>query len=349
VIPKPQVARCTNCGTELAPSMLACPSCHRLVHARELERLAAEARAAEERSDWSAALAHWRQALELLPPETRQAQTIAERIADLRARGDAKGRSIFARPKGDDGPKTGSFAAKILGPLGVVGLLLWKFKFLVVLVLSKAKFLLLGLSKAGSATSMVLFFGVYWAAFGWPLALGLVLSIYLHELGHVAAMKRLGMKIEAPMFIPGLGAYIRLRQRPVDAIEDARIGLAGPIWGLGAAVLSLALGQVTGLPIFIAIAKLGAWINLFNLLPVWQLDGGRAFHALARSGRFVVALAIGVAWYFSREGLLLLLLAVALYRTFKSDATATDKRTLVEFVGLIATLSALAALPLDLH
>src|SRR4029453_7457017 len=189
---------------------------------------------------------------------------------------------------------------------------------------------------------------IYWVAFGWPLALGLVLSIYLHERGHVAAMARLGRKPEAPLFTPALGAYIRLRQPPVDAVEDARIGLGGPIWGLGAAVLSLALGELTGEPSFFAGAKLGAWINLLNLLPVWQLDGGRAFHALSRTGRFVVAASIGAAWYFSREGLLLLLLAVAFYRSFKADVPASDKRTLIEFVSLVATLSALAALPVAL-
>lgn len=355
----PPPARCAECGTELAPGLLACPACRKLVHSRELEQLAAAARDAEARGDDAAALALWRQALERLPPETRQAETIATRVAELRERvGATKGARRTGSPSAPppppgagahEAPKAGSIAARILGPLGVVGLLLWKFKALLVLVLTKGKFLLLGLSKAGSATTMLLSFGVYWAAFGWPLALGLVLSIYLHELGHVAAMARLGMRIEPPMFIPGLGAYIRLRQRPVDAVDDARIGLGGPIWGLGAAILSLALGLATKLPIFIVVAKLGAWINLFNLLPVWQLDGSRAFHALARSGRFAVAVAIGLAWYFSREGLLLLLLVVALYRSFKADVAKSDTRTLVEFLGLIATLTALAALPVSLR
>ncbi len=341
--PLPAPSRC-DCGTELAPSLLACPSCHRLVHTRELERLASEARAAEASSDWRGALALWRQALELLPADALQAQTLAERVASLRERaGETK--TLFGTEKAA-GPKAGSWAAKFLAPLGVLGLLLWKFKFVLVFVLSKAKFLLLGLSKAGSATSMLLSFGVYWAAFGWPLALGLVLSIYLHELGHVAAMARLGMKIEPPMFIPGVGAYIRLKQSPVDAIDDARIGLGGPIWGLGTAILSFALARITGQPIFVAIAKLGAWINLFNLLPVWQLDGSRAFRALARSGRALVALALGLAWYFTREGLLLLLLVVAVFRAFKSEVETSDRRTLIEFVGLIASLSALAALHL---
>lgn len=335
-------ARCP-CGTELAPALLACPSCHRLVHAGELARLAGEARAAEERAEWRAALAHWRQALELLPADSRQAATIAERVAGLRERAGEKEPGLFSGAGG--GPKPGTRAATLLAPLGVLGLLLWKFKFVVVLVLSKAKFLLFGLTKAGSATSILLSLGVYWAAFGWPLALGLVVSLYLHELGHVAAMARLGMKLEPPMFVPGVGAFVRLRQRPVDALEDARIGLAGPIWGLGAALLAFALGRAIDAPVLLAIARLGAWLNLFNLLPVWQLDGGRAFRALDPAGRALVAVALAAAWWFTREGLLVLLLLVAVVRSFKSDARSTDKRTLVEFVGLIAALSALAAIP----
>ena len=146
--------------------------------------------------------------------------------------------------------------------------------------LTKAKFLLLGLTKASTLFSMLLSMGVYWAAFGWPFAVGLVLSIYVHEMGHVYLLTRFGVKAEAPMFIPGLGAVIRLRQSFTDPRQDALVGLAGPIWGLGAAIWGPGPGTATGEPYFLAIARLGAWINLFNLIPIWQLDGGRAFRAL---------------------------------------------------------------------
>ena len=77
------------------------------------------------------------------------------------------------------------------------------------------------------------------------------------------------------LFIPGLGALIRLQQQIVNPREDADIGLAGPIYGLGAAAVSLGLWYCTEQPIFAAIAGVGAWINLFNLLPLGSLDGGR--------------------------------------------------------------------------
>src|SRR2546421_555756 len=104
-----------------------------------------------------------------------------------------------------------------------------------VVLLSKLKFLLLGLTKASTFVSMFAFFGVYWSIYGWPLALGLVLSIYIHEMGHVAMLRRLGIAAGAPLFIPGVGALVMLKQHVSDPVTDARIGLAGPGGGLGAA------------------------------------------------------------------------------------------------------------------
>lgn len=334
------VRRC-ECGTELAPALLACPSCRRLVHRARLEALAADAQRADDEGRHAAALAAWREALELLPAESTQAETIALRITALRDRSAGEGESDGARTTPAMSPR----AAKIFAPLGAVGLLAWKFKVVLVLVLGKAKLVLLGLTKVGTLTSLLASFGVYWAAWGWPLAAGLLVSLYLHEMGHVAAAARLGMRVDAPMFVPGLGAFVRLRQRPVDAIEDARLGLAGPIWGLGAALLALVAWRATGSGLALAICRLGAWINLFNLLPLGPLDGGRGFRALARPGRALIALALLASYLVTREGLLLLLLAVAVVRAVKADRETSDRRALVEFVGLVLALSALLLIP----
>ncbi|MBV8200299.1 MAG: site-2 protease family protein, partial [Acidobacteria bacterium] len=258
------------CGTEVAPALLACPSCRRLIHADVLKRVAADADEALRRGEPLEEVAIWRRALTMLPPGSRQAQQVAARIAALEA-------SIGPDPAAGAGAAAGSSSAsgKAWGTRGAVGTA-------VAFLLAKGKLLLLGLSKAGTLLSMLLAVGVYWTAFGWPFAVLLVLSIYVHEMGHVAALRRLGLPASAPVFIPGLGALIRLRQHPANPRDDARIGLAGPIWGLGAALVAwvgflLGWGQVWG-----AVARFGAWINLFNLLPFWQLDGGRAFHALSR-------------------------------------------------------------------
>ena len=137
----------------------------------------------------------------------------------------------------DESAKAGWSARTTTGVLGTLALAAWKFKFLAFVVLGKAKLLLLGLTKASTFLSMFAMVGVYWTRFGFWFALGLVLSIYVHEMGHVAALARYGVPASAPLFIPGLGAVIRLKQDFTDPRQDARVGLAGPIWGLGAAVV----------------------------------------------------------------------------------------------------------------
>src|SRR5262249_21773650 len=142
--------------------------------------------------------------------------------------------------------------------VGGLALLLWKFKFVAILALGKAKFLLLGLAKASTFFSMILSLGVYWAAWGWKFAVGLIVSIYIHEMGHVAALRGFGIKASAPMFIPGLGAVVRMQQMPGDPRQDARVGLAGPIWGLGAAIAAALSYLISAWPIWWAIARVGA-------------------------------------------------------------------------------------------
>jgi Zn-dependent protease len=138
--------------------------------------------------------------------------------------------------------------------------------------------------------------------------------------------------------------------RPPTPGEDARVGLAGPVWGLGAAIAAYAGYLVTGNALWAAVAHAGAWINLFNLLPVWQLDGGRAFAALTAPQRWLAALILGVLWVGSHEGLLVLLLLAAIGQAW-FDRTAPqqpDHGALAIFAGLalaLTYLSATSALP----
>ncbi len=217
------------------------------------------------------------------------------------------------------------------------------------MILGKGKLLLLGLTKASTLLSMVVSFGAYWSLWGWPFAAGLVLSIYIHEMGHVAALVRYGIKAGAPMFIPGLGAVIRAQQHLASTREDARVGLAGPVWGLGAAIACAIAFALTDLPILAGIAKLGAWINLFNLIPIWQLDGGRAFNALGRSDRWLAAIAASAAWAITEESFLMFLLLGAAYRAaFTPPAPQSDRPTLVAYVALVALLSVLTQIPVPM-
>ena len=327
---------CPQCGAELSPALLACPRCRRLVHRQRLTELANEARSPTDAGDPTTALQKWRDALDLLPRESKQHATITAKVSELTRQVDTTG----ARPAD---AKSKSKLKKALGAGGLVALLSF--------VLTKGKLLLLGLTKASTFFTMLLSLGVYWAAFGWKFALGLVLSIYVHEMGHVAALLRYGMKATAPMFIPGLGAIVMLKQHPADPREDARIGLAGPLWGLGAAAGAYAVSLYTGWQTWAAIAKVGAWLNLFNLTPVWQLDGSRGFRALTRTQRWIVLAVLAATLAWTREGLLFLVGGVALLRTLaepRDELPTGDRVALLQFLFLIAALSAMTLIPVKI-
>ena len=322
--------KCAVCGTDVAPGILACPGCHRLVHADALKGYRDEAERAASTGDRQAELTAWRLALDLLPPQSKQYATVVDKIESL---SDAT-MSQPAPPV----PAAGGW--RWLGGLGAAGLFLWKFKFIVVALATKGKLLLLGLTKATTVFSMLLSFGVYWTAWGMWFAGGIVLSIYVHEMGHIAALKRFGIQTTSPMFVPGLGAFIRMRGRHLSPREDARIGLAGPLWGLGAALAALAVARMGGGPMWTAIAHTGAWINLFNLLPVWQLDGSRGFASLTRVHRFTVVAAFAAGWLIAGDGLFILLIGVAGFRAFTTDASdVEDRGALAQFVFLILALA----------
>jgi Zn-dependent protease len=325
---------CTDCGTDVPPSFLTCPSCHRLVHAESLKRLAGEAERATAAGDSAVARDAWRQALELLPRGSRQATTVSERIAAL------------SQQLGTEKPAEAEHLkpswAKRAGPVGALGLVLWKLKFLLVAILTKGKLLLLGLTKSTTLFSMLLSIGVYWTAWGWRFALGLVLSIYVHEMGHVAALQRYGIKATAPMFIPGFGAMVRLNQYPANPAEDARVGLAGPLWGLGAAAFAYAVFLATAIPFWAAIARTGALLNLFNLLPVWQLDGGRGYSTLSSRQRWMLTAGLAAAWFATGETLLVLIGGLAAVRAFGGKGAAVpDTGALAQFLFLVVALSGL--------
>jgi Zn-dependent protease len=188
------------------------------------------------------------------------------------------------------------------------------------------------------------FFGVYWAAFGWPLALGLVVSIYIHEMGHVAALVHLGKKASAPMFIPGVGAFVSYSRGITDPREDAYIGLAGPIWGAGAGLTAFGIAKWTGSDAWMAIAHLSGVLNLFNLLPAFGLDGSHGFKALNAMQRWGVVAALAFAFWLTSFKLIVLLVIVSAWRAFGRDAGPGDERTFANFLGLVGVLAWMASL-----
>ncbi len=131
---------------------------------------------------------------------------------------------------------------------------------------------------AGTALVSVAAYSIF---FGWEFAAGFVVLLFVHEMGHVIALRREGIKASAPMFVPFLGAMIFAKSLGDNALAEARVGLAGPILGSIAAAGVAVIGELTGSSLLIALAYFGFFINLFNLLPVVPLDGGRAMAAMA--------------------------------------------------------------------
>ena len=323
---------CSRCRTELSPDARACPVCGSLVHAEQLKRLAANADTLTRNGSLLAARLEWTKALDLLPPHSQQHTLIQNKLAELTRSIDG-GRPSERPASGATTPTEKPWWMQGLAGIGTIALLL----------ATKLKFLLLGLTKISTFVSMFAFFGVYWSIYGWPLALGLVLSIYIHEMGHVAMLRRLGIAAGAPLFIPGMGAVVMLKQHVTDPLTDAKIGLAGPVWGLGAGLAALAVYLATGGMIWFAIAQLTGFINLFNLIPVWQLDGSRGMHALARSERWMLVAAIGAALLLTEQRMLFVIGAVAIWRAMQKDQGPGDARVLATYVTLIMALSLLAS------
>ena len=169
-------------------------------------------------------------------------------------------------------PAWRSLARKLWAPILALGLLLAKFKF-VLLALFKFKLFT-------TSASMLVSMGAYALLWGWKFGVGLVLLLLVHELGHVLELRRQGVPASAPLFIPFLGAFVGMKQLPDDAWKEAQVALAGPILGsLGAAAV-WAAGEALDSEFLVALAFVGFFLNLFNLLPIVPLDGGRAMAAL---------------------------------------------------------------------
>jgi Zn-dependent protease len=126
-----------------------------------------------------------------------------------------------------------------------------------------------------TAGTMLLSVAVYSLIFGWQYAVGFVLLILLHELGHYVAARRRGLDVGAPTFIPFVGAWIQMKQMPHDAETEAYVGIAGPLAGTLASLACYAAARQTGSGLLLALSYAGFMINLFNLIPVSPLDGGR--------------------------------------------------------------------------
>lgn len=174
---------------------------------------------------------------------------------------------------------------------------------LVIGVLSKAKALLAPLKLLlkgpvlGPVASAFVSVAAYALAFGWQFAVGLVALLFVHEMGHVVVLRRFGVRATAPIFIPFLGAFIGMRQLPRDAVMEAKVGLGGPVLGSLGALAAWGMYVVTGHGLWLVLTYLGVVLNLFNLLPIPPLDGGRAVAAISRWLWVLGLLGLGVLMF----------------------------------------------------
>jgi|WetSurMetagenome_2_1015567.scaffolds.fasta_scaffold00565_10 Zn-dependent protease len=157
--------------------------------------------------------------------------------------------------------------------LAAIGVILLKFKSLLI-ALKFGKF-------AGTIISMLVMIWVYATQFGWWYAAGFVLLIAVHESGHVLAARGAGLKVSMPIFIPFIGAFISMKQQPTNARTEAIIAAGGPVLGSIGAFICLGIGIAYKSDLFLALAYTGCFLNLFNLVPVSPLDGGRIVTAIS--------------------------------------------------------------------
>jgi Zn-dependent protease len=300
---------------------LACPECHSIVYARHLKGLGQLAVSQEQERAWPQARETWQQMLQWLPAGTEQSQMVAGHLAAIDGR-IQQGEQRTATWK------------KRLGPLAPVAFFLMKAKTFLFALL-KFKFLL----------SFFAFFGVYWALFGWRFGLGFAVSILIHELGHYVAARRRGLKADLPVFLPGLGAYVRWYSMGISLDALSSIALAGPFAGLLAATACAAMYFFTKVELWAALAHAGAWLNLINLVPVLGLDGAQATHALNRMQRGLILAAAILFFAFLHEGVFLFIAAGMAWRLFTGAAPESpSSATMIRYTLLLFLLGALMGL-----
>lgn len=161
----------------------------------------------------------------------------------------------------------------------------------------------------GTLITMAISVGGYALLFPYQFAIGLVVMIFIHEMGHVWAAKIKGLPVSAPAFIPFVGALITMKKQPRDAATEAFIALGGPFLGTLGAVAAYGLGVWLDQELFIAISYIGLFLNLFNLIPIHPLDGGRIVVAITR-WLWVIGLIVGLLLIIYLRSFLLLIIYI---------------------------------------
>jgi Zn-dependent protease len=235
--------------------------------------------------------------------------------------------------------------------LAGIGVVLLKFKS-VLIALKFGKF-------AATIISMFVMIWVYATQFGWWYAAGFVALIAVHESGHVLAARGAGLKVSMPIFIPFVGAFISMKQQPTNARTEAIVAAGGPVLGSIGAFACLAIGLMFNSQLFLALAYTGCLLNLFNLVPVHPLDGGRIVTAISPLMWLIgIPILIVIAMKFPNPIVILFVIlgAFQAYRLWKSPDKqyfAVSRETRIAFAvlffGLMIVLGSTMAWIHGLH
>ena len=206
----------------------------------------------------------------------------------------------------------------LLRKLGPIGLLL-------IFIFSKLKYLavILQIGKFKTFITMLISIWAYAMFWGWPFAIGFVALLFIHEMGHVAALRMMGIKATAPMFIPFMGAVIGMKQMPQNAFAEAVMAYGGPLLGTLGAIVCAGIGLLTGNPFWYALAMTGFLLNLFNLLPISPLDGGRIIGVISPKLWIVGLIGAIALFYYTWSpiiGLIIIMGSFQIYASTKRSA-----------------------------
>jgi Zn-dependent protease len=214
---------------------------------------------------------------------------------------------------------------------------------------------------ATTGGTMLLSLAVYATIWGWPYAAGFIALMFAHEMGHYVAARQCGLNVTAPAFIPFVGAWINLKEQPRDVRTEAYVAVAGPLVGTVSAVAIYLWSRWTGSTLLLAIAYAGLFLNLFNLLPVSPLDGGRITAIISPRVWLIGAPVMLVVLLYRPSPVLAIIAIIAfpqLIKAWKYDPKAPENlayygvplQTKLEYGGLYLALTAyLGVMTFEVH
>lgn len=169
-----------------------------------------------------------------------------------------------------------------------------------------------------SAGSIILSIGTYAMLYGFEYAVGFISLIFCHEMGHYIAAKQKNLNVGLPTFIPFVGAWIELKEQPMDAETEAYVAYAGPFIGSLASFAVYYWGRAIDSALLLALAQSGFILNLFNLIPLNPLDGGRITAIISPRIWFLGVPILIVTWFYNPSPMLILIAILAYPQLIKA-------------------------------